>query len=257
MARMFRGFGLLPDFSSGGDPELAQHTNVLNAAIAKAQQIQATIAPLLTKPEGASLAATVNGLESSIANTWDRLKQSTATLAQKQAAVAAAANSPKPNQADYQYSGGAGWYQKAVQDWTTAVNVATNDANDARSYSNDVRSALDSLLSQYNSKVPAAASLVQSVVDAGLKAQAAHVNVGTATDDAHAAQLQTQAFVADQQLQQVKQAAENAVHAASTGGPSPLIIAAIAVPVLGIAIWAMTRKKASVAGYRRRRRSRR
>lgn len=256
---MFRGFGLLPDFSSGGDTELAQHLNVLNAAIAQAQQNQASIAPLLTKPEGASLAATVQGLESSISNSWDRLKESTSALHSKLDAQANATNVPKPSQADYQYSGGAGWYQQAVQNWTNNVNAATAEATKARQYSNDTRSDLLGLLNQYNSKVPAAAQLVQAVVDAGLKANAAHIDVSSAQDSAHAAQLQTQAFVADQQLQQVKAAAEAAVQAAgSGGGPSPLIIAAIAVPLVGVAIWALTRKKSSsVAGYRRRRRSRR
>lgn len=36
-------------------------------------------------------------------------------------------------------------------------------------------------------------------------------------------------------------------------GMSPLVIAAVAVPVVGVILYALTRKKASVAGYRRRR----
>lgn len=39
---------------------------------------------------------------------------------------------------------------------------------------------------------------------------------------------------------------------AKSTGPSPLIIAAVAVPMLGAIIWALTRKKPAVAGYRRR-----
>lgn len=255
----YRGFGLLPDFSPQGDNLVANYVSQLSGVIAQAQADQATIAPLLTRPEGASLAAIVAGLESSIAAAWANVQDMGRRVAAAQQGVAAATSTPKPDQAAYQYSGGAGWYQAAVEAWTKNALTATAAVGSAQNYAASARDELKSLLVQYNDKVMAAAKLVQGVVDAGLKAQAAHTDVAAATDARQASNLQTQAFVADQQLAQIKaQSAAATAAVAEPSGPSPLIIAAVAVPVLGIIAWALTRKKSgAVSGYRRRRRSRR
>lgn len=259
MRSRMRGFGLLPDFSPNGDGLVANFVSQLNSAIAQAQSDQATIAPLLTRPEGASLAAIVAGLESSVSAAWANVQDMGRRVAAAQQAQQAAMAVPKPSQADFQYSGGAGWYQAAVDAWTKNVQKATTDVGSAQGYAAQARDDLKSLLVQYNDKVLAAAKLVQAVVDANLKAQAAHTDVATAADARQASNLQTQAFVADQQLAQIKaQSAAATAAVAQPSGPNPLIIAAVAVPVLGIIAWALTRKKSgAVAGYRRRRRSRR
>lgn len=140
-----------------------------------------------------------------------------------------------PDPADYQYPGGGGQYDAALVAWKAAARNAATAARDN----------LGSLLDQYVTKVPAAFKADQDL-------QQAQKTVA-------ATQTQAQAFVAQQNLQQAVQQAHSAAQAVSSGGPSPLVIAAVAVPVVGIILYALSRrgKSASVSGYRRRKRSRR
>lgn len=251
----FSNYGLLPDFTSAtSNPLLASYLNQLNGAMQTAMQTQATIAPLLLRPEGATLAGVVSGLESSIANAWQRLQNDTAAHAQAQQAQVAQAQTPQPKQSDYQYSGGAGWYQQAVQDWTAKVQAATANVTAAENNAMATKNELIGLLAQYNDRVPTAAKLVTNVVNAGLVAQAADTNHAAAVSTYQATTAATQVAQASVQLITAQKAATAAISAINDPPlPWAMIAGGVAVvAVIGIAIYMRKRKSASMSGYRRR-----
>jgi hypothetical protein len=94
-----------------------------------------------------------------------------------------------------------------------------------------------------------AQDLAKKEIDAvNVTAKNNSVAAAKAAADAAAKAKQAVEMAADAKLKSIQK------QMAKSTGPSPLIIAAVVVPVLGVVIWALTRKKAAaVAGYRRRR----
>lgn len=107
-------------------------------------------------------------------------------------------------------------------------------------------------------ELEAADAQAQADADAKVAADAAAA-AARATADAKAKQTQAAIAAAQAAIAAAEHAKMVAQHSAATaaakgGGPSPLVIAAIAVPVLGVLAYAFTRRGKSVSGYRRRRR---
>ncbi len=277
---MGRGFGALPSFDISDSVMAA----ALSPKVAQAQAISAQATPFLTDPVVKSV---VDGLEQQIAGAVNDLSNALADVAaahslDPSSASEHPAGKPEPNQGkyanlgpknynysyggqdfqndlkiwrtntgnrykpdpeDYQYPGGDGWLQGDTNRWAQIkIDVASA-----------ARDALSALLGKYISTVPAAFKADQDLAAAKVVAQTADIT-------SHSTQQAAQTFQVQQNLQQAVQKAHAAAAAvAAPVGPSPLLIAAVVIPVLGVIAYALSRRKksASVAGYRRRRRSRR
>lgn len=85
----------------------------------------------------------------------------------------------------------------------------------------------------------------QAAQDAAVKARAAQAATTAQRDQTRAEIAKAQAAIAAQEAR-----------ARGGSGPSPIVIAAVGVPLVLVAAFMLTRKKSSVSGYRRRRRRR-
>ncbi len=160
-------------------------------------------------------------------------------------------NGPYPGDAD------AAFYKKYVThfpiDWTLPYNPDTGVPHAFVDGTNDVleedkQKAFDETLDATAALSAAKSARVtaQSVQDAAAK------EIKAVNKTAEAVVIATQAKAAAAAKAQAD-ALLPASHRASSGGISPVMIAAVAVPVVGILAYMLTRKKsAPVAGYRRR-----
>lgn len=264
----YRNYGVLPGFDTMGEPV---YEGALAAKISAAQAISAQAQAYMKDPV---VKGAVDGLEQAITSALKDLRSAVGRVKTVNAGVGdTGAGTDKPLLSQFQYSGGGGQFQAALLAWRKRAgnDYYMPDIEDyrypggggqydealtawkaaARNAASAARDNLSSLLDQYASKVPAAFKADQDLAQAQTVAQ-------TVTTTASSTETAAKSFVAQQNLQQAIQKATAAAAAVAHSGPSPLIIAAVAVPVLGIIAWALTRKKGgSVAGYRRRRRSRR
>ncbi len=121
-------------------------------------------------------------------------------------------------------------------------------ANEIQNISGELP-ALKSAASKAKDEVSRLTTATEAATKKFKAASSADAKVAVATVEAKA-----QSVVQDQvDARVLKTLNEVALTKAATkSGVSPLVIAAVAVPVLGAIFWAMTRKKAAVAGYRRR-----
>lgn len=252
--RHLRGYGLLPDFSAGLE---RQYMAPLRTAISTAQQIQAQVAPLLTRPEGAQLVATIASAEAGMASSLSELHNAMAGLDAALQAKAAIQSSPEPQQSTYQFPNGHLYYLKAVEERTMKIATATQVEADKRAYANQIRDELAAMLANYNSKVPAAAKLVSDVVTTEIQLKTAETKAATATTSKEATKAETETFILEQKLAELERKAAEAAAAVAkkARGVSPVMLGAGAL-VLAVGGYLLLKKKRSpsVAGYRRRRR---
>jgi len=257
-------YGALPGFDTSSDPV---YEGALAAKISAAQATSQAAVPYMTNPV---VKGAVDGLEQAIGTALNDLRAAVGRVKSvnvNQGPTGSEADKPRLER--FNYSGGGGQFQAALDIWRKqpgndfyrpdiedyrypggdgqydAAMVAWGDA--ARRAAGAARDNLSSLLDQYNSKVPAA-------YKADLEQQAAEQEAHTSTTRQGTVKTQTETFIARQQLKVATDNAHAAAEAVAKPGMSPLVIAAlVGVPVLGVIAYALSRKKSSVAGYRRRR----
>ena len=264
------GLGALPAFTSG-DVGLAQNVlnqvrNDISTAQVRAKQVQADAAPAMQRPEGAQLRATAQALENSIASAWDGLLVFVNTYGQRLAAEDAARNT---NTYSYQRNGFTISWQGAPNEnffaskgFTRADYYVANDAYlaevqnatarsaDSAKYIASSKQSVINLLNKYANDVAVAASLVKDAVEAEIRAKTAETQLNTAKNDSTSISTSTLTFVAQQQLDQLKQAADLAKKRAEraanmvsegTGIPKWLMVVG-GVAVVGVGVYLLKKR---------------
>lgn len=256
----YRGYGALPSFDlPAGAPPMA--VNLVNAflnqvppgspggmngrqLIARARELQAQYGDLMVLPEGAEIVAAATALEGSLAQAWGEIvsfSTQLATLLLHDPNTELAALGPMPGENYLNNSLRDNWdkARKAIEA-RSALWVSQVDSITAK-LKNSIGTSFGSKLMNYVANVSSAADRIRNLQHAITEQKTAAAN-----NDSIGLQIATKKAEVE------KKALDKA--AAKLSGPSPMTIALIALPLLGVAAYALSRRKSSpsVAGYRRR-----
>lgn len=142
-----------------------------------------------------------------------------------------------PNGLDRDFNAGSDLLEQDKDNAALEIKAATGALAAAKTAAAKAKSELDRLTT--------AATAAMKKRDDAVKAEEKAAAQSVVNDAKAKANAATEARV-------LKTLNEAKLSSPKAEGPSPLVIAAIAVPVLGAVVWALTRKKTAVAGYRRR-----
>ena len=266
------GFGALPTFAPPGDLDALARgvldnwlastppgspAGNIRQLIARAQELQRTSAPIFAHPEGSTAASNAAGLESSLEQGWNDLVANARRSSDLNRQLASVPDlnmgRPRPScvtstdPACSIWDGNRTIFMSDVARKTREIDAAIQD-RDAR-----LGPRLGANLIKYVITVGEAASAVQRLIDAERTKKTVEVEVKVAETTGKKIRAETRNVQAETELVVAKKEAKKA--ASAIGGMSPIMIAAIALPLLGAAAYFFTRKKGgSVAGYRRQRR---
>lgn len=264
--RGYGGLGALPSFELGGN---ALTQGIVNAfldqvpsgspgglngrqLIARANELQAASRVAASTPEGAAIASAAAEKEGTISAAWGEVVAFATKLADllENDPLKNLGPRPGPDLLDPQ-----GTINKQAA-WDIAWGEMQRQSNNRNAAMEDLSAKMKRALA--NSLGPALKSYVVGVSDALnlLRAsKTAKTEAVIAEDQAKTTGLKIDTFIAEQKLAKEQKTAADLAKATSriSTGISPLMIAAIGIPVLGVAAYFLTKKKSSVAGYRRRR----
>ncbi len=286
MGRRFYGMqfgrlGALPSFEIPGNGFAAGMVNkyldlvpagqVLNGRqlIAKARELQSQYSDLMKLPQGAEIVAAARGLEETLAIAWNDITSFATELDRlilSDPMLKLAALGPRPGQEFLGWKmqeyltakgtpnrmpkNGGLWtpsYTPMMEDWDYAHDALLIEAAAYRSKLEALKLKLDRSLAgslgpkliTYVMNVSSAAERIRALDHAVMENKTA-----IAQNDTARTTLTTTKVLAEQK------AVNKAI--AKLDGPSPLMIAAVGIPVLGAIWYALKGRKSSVAGYRRR-----
>jgi hypothetical protein len=268
----FRGYGALPAFEIPGgglaaglvnnflDQVPASSPNGMNSRqlIARARELELLYGDLMKLPQGAEVVAAARGLELNLAQAWADIvgfaTEVDRTLATDPAfRLALLRQRPGADYTPIKFM--PPWsptYTPAMKEWDTAHDQILKDMADHRAKLDSLTAKVKaSLANSLGPKLVTYVVSVSNVANRIRELEHAIVEEKTAISTGNRAA----ADLAKQKVQVEQRKVEKA--AAKLEGPSPLVIAAVAIPVLGAIAYALSRKKGSSVGGYRRRRSRR
>lgn len=281
MARRFYGYGALPAFDvPGGGLAAGLVNNFLDQVpagspggmnsrqlIARARELELMYGDLMKLPQGAEIVAAARGLEVNLAQAWADIvgfANAIDGLLANDPAKKLATLGPRPGDDAGQiaaaiFTSGASLLTKprnaAQVAWDDALAATQEEMAAHRSKLDAARTKLEKSLANsfgpklmtYVVSVSSAATRIRALEHAIIEEKTAAATGNRAVLDLAKAKVLVEQEKVLVEQKKVKQAA------AKLEGPSPWLIAAVAVPVLGVLAYALTRRKGSVAGYRRRR----
>lgn len=262
-SRGYGRYGALPATTAdglSGSPDGDMAGRVISAVLANgnlqsqrvlAEQAQTEAQQYLSNPLSNGLASTINGLEVKLAAKWEQLRLRALDRAPS-LVMLASGGFGTGSRGQWMIGPTSGAIAEA------ALGPIIQDIGDK------MAPEVAAIYKEYADSVYVAINTVKKAVQAAINLHTATDTHATATQEVLAAGDNTTAFVANVKLQtavntlkvattQAKVLA-TAAQKATTAGVSPLVIAAVAMPLVGLIAYAMLRKKkSSVAGYRRRR----
>ncbi len=262
----FPGLGALPAFDIGSPGELGLHeiNNWLAGVnpkspdgmnnrqlIDKAKQVEASSKGIFDQPEGATARNKAIALEGGLERSWNDILAAAAQIS----ALGPPPEMPAPFTA--QRPGENFLNNRAQDEWNALKAQADGRLEQWRSDFanwNAKRNALTNKIqlgvgASFSDKLVDYVVGVQNLASSVHKLNVAKVEEQTAKVEQASGGLKIDTFVAEQKLKEAKREAAKAESA--VGGISPVMIA-VGVGVVGIGAYFLTRKKSSVAGYRRR-----
>ena len=246
--RRMSGYGVLPTSLEGGGHFASVARDAVAQLYTQATQIQGRYLSLFQTPEGASAYNTAKSIEDAVNSAWAdvlKLGEQYDALGPMPTALPSAeyefikATKDAGNLNSHYADAAASERIAAIDNWTNATNALNFKLQQS------LVPKLRDYLQAYVTNVPAVASDLQAVIDAKIKNATATIGLDTAQQSKATQDLRN----AEANLAKSKKAATASI------GPSPLMIAAVAIPVVGLAAWFLLRKKkpASVGRYHKRR----